>query len=105
MSEETPTRKKKPKSKKDETKGFNDLYHTISIIIDSRINIQPESAKVSLVKEICKTIEILDSEVQIARDIRLREFLLKHIDNKSVSEFMDSISTLKVTDHLSPKSV
>jgi hypothetical protein len=105
MSEETPTKKKKSAHKKSETKGFNDLYYTISIIIDSKVNIQPESVKDSIVKEICKTIEILDSEVQIARDIRLREFLLKHIDNKLVSEFMDSISTLRVTDHLSPKNV
>jgi len=105
MSEQTRTKKTANKSKKSQGKSFSDLYHTISIIMDSKIKIQPDSVKVALVKEICKAIEMLDSEVQIARDIRLREFLLKHIDNKSVSDFMDSISNLKVTDHLSPKNV
>lgn len=105
MSEQTRTKKTVNKSKKSQEKSFSDLYHTISIIMDSKIKIQPDSVKVALVKEICKAIEMLDSEVQIARDIRLREFLLKHINNKSVSDFMDSISNLKVTDHLSPKNV
>lgn len=105
MSEQTRTKRTPSKSKRNEEKNFNDLYHTISIIIDSKVKITPDSVKVAIVKEICKTIEMLDSEVQIARDIRLREFLLKHIDNKSVSDFMDSISNLRVTDHLSPKNV
>ena len=69
MSEQTRTKKTANKSKKSQEKSFSDLYHTISIIMDSKIKIQPDSVKVALVKEICKAIEMLDSEVQIGRYI------------------------------------
>lgn len=104
MSKKTNTKSKTKTKSKDESlyKGLNS---TISIIIDSKIKIDPESVRDEMVEDICEAISVIDSEIQVMRDMRLREFLLNNLDNKVVNEFMDSLSNLKIVDHLASRDV
>lgn len=104
MSKKIST-KNKSKSKTKEQDPYKGLTSTISIIIDSKIKIDPESVRDEMVEDICEAIAVIDSEIQVMRDMRLREFLLNHIDNKIVNEFMESLSNLKIVDHLASRDV
>ncbi len=97
---------KKTKSpKKDKQPNKEDgLYNNISIAIDSRIKIEDEDVRTALINELYSIFISVDQEIQIIRDIRLREFLQKHVNNKQVSDFLDSLSNLKIVDYLASKS-
>jgi hypothetical protein len=100
-----PNTKTKTKTAKQSTDFYKGLSSTISIIIDSKIKIDPETVRDEIVQDICEAISIIDSEIQVMRDMRLREFLLNHIDNKTLNEFIESLSNLKIIDHLASRDV
>jgi hypothetical protein len=78
---------------------------TISFCVNTIVPELEDNTRKLLIKTLSEKITDIDKEIQYIRDTRLRTFLRQHIDNKLVTEFMDSLAPLKIVDHLSSRSV
>lgn len=97
-------KKEKAAAPKKPNEGVS-IDDAISFCINTIAPQLEENIKKSLVKALSGTIKDIDKEIQYIRDTRLRAFLRLHVDNKLVTEFMDSLAPLKIIDHLSSRSV
>lgn len=112
MSGSTKTKKKpkapakqKAKEKDKEEKNIENIENLLLYCIENTVNDIDDSSKLELTEAIKNLIIDTDNEIQFIRDTRLRDFLKKHIEDKFVLEFLDSISSLKIVEYMASRSV
>lgn len=87
------------------TTEVNNIDDAIMMTINSVIPNLDDPLKKAIAKSLSATIKDIDKEIQYIRDMRLRDFLRKHVEDKLANEFLDSLESLKIVDHLSSRSV
>jgi hypothetical protein len=98
-----PAKQKKEKTKQE--KNIENIENLILYCIENTVSNIDDSAKLELTEAIKGLIIDTDNEIQFIRDTRLRDFLRKHIEDKFVLEFLDSIGSLKIVEYMASRSV
>jgi hypothetical protein len=98
--------KKKVKQDKSKLeKSIENIENLLLYCIESTVPSIDDNSKLQLMEAIKSLIVDVDHEIQFIRDTRLRDFLKKHIDDRFVTEFLESIGSLKIIDYMSSRSV